>query len=165
MNRYSQERKEAILRKMMPPSNTSVSQLVKETGISDVTLYTWRKQARKEGLVVPGDGKNAEGWSSEDKFAVVLETATLSEAELAEYCRKKGLYAEQITAWKLSCLSANKSQAQQEKQLQEQRRQDQKKIRQLEKELKRKEKALAETAALLVLSKKSRAIWGEPEDD
>lgn len=165
MNRYSQERKDAIIRKMMPPLNTPISQLMKETGISDATLYTWRKQARNEGLVVPGDGKNAEDWSSEDKFAVVLETATLSEAELAEYCRKKGLYAEQIAGWKATCLSANKSKAQQEKQLQEQRRQDQKKIRQLEKELKRKEKALAETAALLVLRKKANAIWGDDQED
>ena len=37
--------------------------------------------------------------------------------------------------------------------------------RQIEKELKRKEKALAETAALLVLSKKCNAIWGETEED
>lgn len=42
---------------------------------------------------MPGDGKNPEAWSSEDKFAVVLETAPLNEAELAEYCRRKGLYA------------------------------------------------------------------------
>ena len=32
-------------------------------------------------------------------------------------------------------------------------------------ELNRKEKALAETAALLVLSKKWEAIWGENEED
>ena len=35
----------------------------------------------------------------------------------------------------------------------------------LEKELQRKEKALAEAAALLVLSKKANAIWGDPEDE
>ena len=35
-----------------------------------------------------------------------------------------------------------------------------KKVRALERELQRKEKALAETAALLTLSKKARAIWG-----
>ena len=35
----------------------------------------------------------------------------------------------------------------------------------LKKELNRKDKALAETAALLVLQKKVRAIWGESEDD
>lgn len=30
---------------MMPPINTPVSQLSKETGISEVCLYNWRKQA------------------------------------------------------------------------------------------------------------------------
>ena len=40
-----------------------------------------------------------------------------------------------------------------------------KKTKQLEKELRRKEKALAETAALLTLSKKASAIWGINEDD
>ena len=37
-------------------------------------------------------------------------------------------------------------------------------MRGLKKELRRKEKALAETAALLVLSKKAAAIWGEDGD-
>ena len=44
-------------------------------GISKVTLYDWRKQARAKGFVVPGDGRNSEHWSAEDKFAVVMETA------------------------------------------------------------------------------------------
>lgn len=37
--------------------------------------------------------------------------------------------------------------------------------REQEKELNRKEKALAESAALLVLSKKARAIWGARKTD
>jgi transposase len=35
----------------------------------------------------------------------------------------------------------------------------------LEKQLLRKDKALAETAALLVLQKKARSIWGAGDDD
>ena len=50
---------------------------------------------------MPGDGKNAEQWSSANKFSVVLETASLNQAELAQYCRSKGLYIEQITAWEV----------------------------------------------------------------
>ncbi len=68
-------------------------QLSQESGISDVTLYNWRKQARVEGIAVPADGKNPEKWSSEDKFAIVLAAASLNEAKLAEYCRQKGLYS------------------------------------------------------------------------
>ena len=115
MKRYSKERKEAIIQKMMPPLNVPISKLKVETGITDATLYTWRKEARKRGVVVPGDGKNAEDWSSEDKFSVVLETATLSEAELAEYCRRKGLFVEQIVRWKASCLKANSGKEQQKR--------------------------------------------------
>ena len=114
---------------------------------------------------MPGDGKNPEGWSSEDKFAVVLETTPLNGAELGEYCRRKGLYPEQIAAWRAACLSANANAAEQAREQRQQSREDSRRIRQLEKELQRKEKALAEAAALLVLRKKAQAIWGDQEDD
>lgn len=114
---------------------------------------------------MPGDGKNPEKWSAQEKFRVVLETASLSEAELAEYCRKKGLYAEQIAAWREACINGNVSAAELEKSVKEQSRQDKKHIKSLERELRQKEKALAETAALLVLRKKANAIWGEGEDE
>jgi hypothetical protein len=47
----------------------------------------------------------------------------------------------------------------------QQTRQAKKRIKELERELKRKDKALAETAALLVLSKKLSAIYGEGADE
>lgn len=161
MTRYSPERKEAVLQKMMPPHNVPIPQLSEDTGISEATLYNWRKQARKEGKPVPADGKNPEHWSSEDKFSIVLETAHLSEAELAEYCRSKGLYKEQISTWRQVCIQANASAAEQTKRTREKAKQDKKTIRNLERELNRKDKALAETAALLVLRKKANAIWGD----
>ena len=86
VKQYSAERKEALLRQMMPPQNRLVSELARESGITEQTLYTWRRQLRSQGMPVPGSGKNAEEWSSEDKFAVVLETAALNATELAEYC-------------------------------------------------------------------------------
>jgi len=66
MKRYSPERKEAVIQKMMPPSNTPISMLIVETEITEATLYNWRKQAKSRGLVVPGDGKSAESCSSSD---------------------------------------------------------------------------------------------------
>ena len=42
---------------------------------------------------------------------------------------------------------------------------DKRRIKKLERELHRKEKALAETAALLTLSKKAEAIWGTQDED
>ena len=149
----------------MPPQNKLVSELARESGITEQTLYTWRRQLRNQGTAVPGSGKNAEEWTSEDKFAVVLETAALNATELAEYCRRKGLFAEQIATWKAACMAANASAPQQARHQQAQSKEDKKRIRELKAELQRKEKALAETAALLVLRKKVQAIWGDNEED
>lgn len=165
MNHYSQARKQSVIAKMMPPHNRRVSDLAEETGISQQTLYNWRRKAKEEGQVVPGDGKNSEQWSSADKFAVVLETAAMNEAELSEYCRSKGLYPDQVAEWKSSCMQANASAQEIAKANRVQAKQDKKRIKKLESELRRKDKALAETAALLVLQKKAQALWGESEDD
>lgn len=169
MARYAKELKESIIQKMMPPNNVPVSQLVRETGISDATLYTWRKKAVSQGVPVPGDGKNPDQWTPENKLAVIIETAALNQAELAAYCRKKGLFAEQIQQWKEAFVDGVSDKADhrpaQRKALAEERKKDKKTIKKLERELKRKDKALAETAALLVLTKKAQEIWGEPEVD
>lgn len=48
----------------------------------------------------------------------MLETSTLSEVEVAEYCREKGIYVEQVKAWKDACLQANGGVAQEAARLQ-----------------------------------------------
>jgi transposase-like protein len=165
MSRYSQELKQAILKRMMPPESRSVAELARETGITETTLYNWRNVARRAGAVMPGGGKQqAEDWDSAAKFAVVLETASLSEEALATYCRSKGLYVEQVRMWRLACEQAN-ARREVEAANQAQRSQaDRRRIKELERELHRKEKALAEAAALLVLAKKYRALPQQDED-
>jgi len=110
---------------------------------------------------MPDHENTPEGWSSRDKFSAVLESAGMNETELAEYCRRKGLYPNQIEAWRKACENANDWSQATEKQLKEGTKHQRKKVRALERELRRKEKALAETAALLVLRKKAEAIWGQ----
>ncbi|MBK1736055.1 hypothetical protein CKO15_12380 [Halorhodospira abdelmalekii] len=68
-----------------------------EEGISAPTIYAWRTEARKKGRLMPDQGTYGyEGWSFRYKFNAVLETATLSEEEIAEYCRRRGLYPEHV---------------------------------------------------------------------
>ena len=78
------------------------------------------------------------GWGEAVSFASIL------------YCRRKGLYPEQIAAWRASCVAANANAAEQAREQSQQFKEDKQRIKQLEKELNRKEKALAEAAALLV---------------
>lgn len=48
MPRYSQERKAAILKKLLPPHNRSVPNVAREEGLCEATLYNWRKQLKKQ---------------------------------------------------------------------------------------------------------------------
>jgi transposase len=164
MPNYSDKLKGSIVQKMMPPQNQSVIELEKETGIAKSTLYQWRRNARAAGKVYSDGKPSKEKWSSRDKFNLVVESMSMSEAELAEYCRSKGLFVEQVEAWKDACMQANGGVAQESNRLQKEVRNKDIENRNLQKELRRKESALAEAAALLVLRKKAEAIWVDNED-
>lgn len=165
MPRYTEEFKAQIVRKMMPPNALTVAEVNRETGISGATLYNWRNDYRKKGNAVPADSSNPESWSGENKLAVIIETAAMNEQELSEYCRRKGLYVEQIARWREAAIAGNDSNERLSKAERQALQKERKKNRRLSSELNRKEKALAETAALLVLKKKAQAIWGEDEDE
>ena len=83
---------------------------------------------------------------------------------MAEYCRSKGLYVEQVNAWRDACIQANGGVAQEATRMHKELRHKDKEMKKIQQELRRKEAALAETAALLVLRKKANAIWGDGED-
>ena len=161
---YSPERKSSVLKRMLPPNNVAIRQLAQEEGISEATLHKWRAEARLKGQLMPDADAGPEGWSSRDKFAAVLETAALNEADLGEYCRKRGLYSAQIAAWRSACEQANDWDRASSVRLGRGTKEEKKRIKDLERDLARKDRALAETAALLVLRKKASAIWGGDED-
>ncbi|MHC8400965.1 IS3 family transposase [Pseudomonas sp. MDT1-17] len=158
---YSPERKAALLKMLLPPLNLTMAEVSRREGVSEMSLSNWRKKVSSEGSAVPEDKPLPENWSAEARFAVVLETAGLSQLELGEYCRRKGLYPEHVSAWRQACITGQQSVQNQQKVDREQSRKDKKRIQQLERELLRKDKALAETAALLVLRKKPQRLLGD----
>ena len=150
---------------MLPPNNIPLGRLGKEEGISVATLSKWRAEARAKGQFLPDAKAGPEGWSSEDKLSAVIETASLNEAELGEYCRRRGIYPEQLTVWREACARANDWERAATSRLARETRDDKKRIQRLERELARKEKALAEAAALMILRKKVDAIWGRKDGE
>jgi hypothetical protein len=134
------------------------------SGITEVTLRTWRNAALIEGSLVRKDSGQSERWSGPEKFRVVLESAPMNEAELSEYCRRIGLLPEQVRLWRVACEQANAPMTSQGV-VKPDSGMARERIKQLERELRRKDAALAETAALLVLRKKAEAIWGKDEDE
>ncbi|USD64080.1 IS3 family transposase [Vibrio sp. SCSIO 43136] len=158
MSRISAERKEAILKKLLPPYSMSVAEVAKEEGISTATLYHWRKQLRRSGAAVPNSNTSSEQWSAQTKLAIVAETYSMTENELSQYCREKGLYPEEVQGWRSECMQGFMSNKEREAEAKKQAKADKLEIKELKKELRHKEKALAETAALLVLKKKAESL-------
>ena len=165
MSRISKERKEAILKKMLAPNCQSISSLAKEEGIKSSTLYYWRQELKKSGAIVSKSNTSAE-WSPQTKLAIVAETYSMTENELSQYCREKGLFPEQIKEWRSECMQGFISKKEREVEAKRKAKADERELKALKKELRRKDKALAETAALLVLRKKLNTFYGiEDEED
>jgi transposase-like protein len=158
---YPTELKDSIVAKMLAPHNVGVPQLVRETGIPRDTLYGWRQRALAQGVAAATAATPLGSWSSEEKFAAVVETASLTELEVGEYCRRKGIYPEQLGTWRETCRQANG--ALPSKAERAERRAEHEELQRLTRELAYKDRALAEAAALLVLQKKVRQIWEESE--
>ena len=85
---YSPERKTAVLKRMLAPNNMTIRRLSEEEGISVATLHKWRAEARGKGQLLPAADVGPDGWTSRDKFAAVLETAAMNEADLAPCVRE-----------------------------------------------------------------------------
>jgi hypothetical protein len=88
----------------------------------------------------------------------------MDESARSAWCREYGVYPQQLQAWRDSATQALAEPAQQHACVQ-QTKEDRRRIKALERELRRKDKALAEAAALLVLSKKVGAIFNKNKSE
>ena len=82
---YPRERKEAVLKKMLPPNNRTIPEISKEEGICEGTLYNWRKAARSQGRLMPDGDSTPTGWCAADKFAAVVDEVNWKKKELILY--------------------------------------------------------------------------------
>jgi len=106
MARYSIQQKEAVINQYIN-SGLSIREFSAIEGISKSTLYAWSlKYNRNKNLPM-----TTSQYSSEQRFAFVLETATLSETELSQFCREKGLFPHQIQSWKKAFIDGNSQSA------------------------------------------------------
>jgi transposase len=88
----------------------------------------------------------------------------MNESAKSGWCREHGVYPTELDKWRASCTTALAA-PEDARASPQVTRADRKRIKELERELLRKDRALAETAALLVLSKKVSAIFNTGEDE
>ena len=163
MARYGKTFKNKAVARVLPPQSEALEVVAREIGIGAGTLERWRGEV----LALPDGERSASASAAAKRFDAVLSTATMDEASKSAWCRANGVYPQQLAQWRQSCTqSLAESETARGRAVQpQQARQDRTRIKELERELHRKERALAECAALLVLSKKVSAIFNKSEDE
>jgi len=144
-----------VVARLLPPESANVGAVAKEIGVSVQTLERWREDAQTR----PARGR---AWSAGARLEAIINTAALDEAGKSAWCREHGIYPAELDKWRLSATTAL-TEPEEARASPQSTRQDKKRIKELERELLRKDRALAETAALLVLSKKVAAIFNKGE--
>jgi transposase len=155
--RYGKAFKENAVARLLPPESASIDVVARELGVRAETLERWRADA----LAKPARQRQ---WTAAARFEAVLLTATMDEAAKNAWCRKHGVYPHELEQWRLTAKEALAEPVEARASPRE-TKQDRRRIKELERELRRKDKALAETAALLVLSKKVAAIFNKDKGE
>ena len=155
MARYGQGFKNKAVARLLPPGNASLEEVAREVGVTVATLERWRSD-------VVSRPERERTWTAAGRFDAVLRTATMDEVSKSAWCRANGMYANELATWRQSATQALVT-PEEARASPQQTKQDRRRIKELERELLRKDRALAETAALLVLSKKVAAIFSKGE--
>lgn len=95
---------------LLPPYCWSHRQIARKLKISASVVSKWRCELVEQGLLPENEkitSVDVEDWTPERRFSVVLETATLSEMEIADYCRRMGLFVEQVKEWRAISIQAH----------------------------------------------------------
>lgn len=148
MARYGEAFRNRVVARLLPPESANVGLVAKEIGVSAQTLERWREDAQSR----PARGR---AWTAGARLEAVITAAAMDEAGKSAWCREHGVYPAELDKWRSSATTAL-AEPEEARASPQATRQDKKRIKELERELLRKNRALAETAALLVLSKKSR---------
>jgi hypothetical protein len=155
--RYGQAFKDKAVARLLPPESAAVETVARELSIAVATLERWRADA----LSRPARER---AWTAAARFEAVLATAGLDEVGKGAWSRAHGVYPQDLEQWRAAATQAL-AEPEEARASPRETKADRRRIKELERELRRKDKALAETAALLVLSKKLEVIFHQDRDE
>lgn len=170
--RHTTEFRDQALSKARQRGSRTLDEVATELNMSVGTLKGWLKNPPKVHgeIVMPSSlpqSLPARQWSAVDRLLALHESHGLSGAALHAWCREKGLFEYQLSAWRDAfCATPDPQSAQSAQERRESKAELktlQGKHEVLQRELRRKERALAEAAALLVLQKKFQALLGDED--
>ena len=158
---YTPSFREQALSKVFNRGTRTVQSIASDLNMSYHTLKNWMRDEKKNPQsMAESSSRRPSDWSTAERLQALLETYSLDEVSRNAWCRERGVYPQQLQAWRLEIEQGEKPSAgaarSELRELKEEKKQ-------LERELKRKENALAEAAALLVLQKKYQALWEDKD--
>ena len=149
--KYSLEFKEKIVQKVL--SGRRVKDLALEIGVCEWSIYDWIKKLRKGTLISNPSGPR--GLVLQEKHKLLLESKIISDVNMGEWLRKKGLHSDHLLKWEEEIADAMNKNSREKIEI----KKLQKEIEVLKNELQRKDRALSEAAVLLTLKKKYSHLW------
>jgi len=160
---YTESFKENAVAKLLMPGSKGLNATSRDLDIPSSTLFGWKKKYGNNSVMKNLKNNSKDKWSLEEKFEIVIKTASMSENEIGEYLRANGLHSNDLESFKNELKSAlpSKGRPKLDPEIIELRKAN----KQLKKDLRRNASALAEQSARIILLKKSHEIWGEPEDE
>jgi transposase len=156
--KYSKDFKQSTIQKILMPGGPTIMEMAVKTGAHPTSIRDWMKIYGKSPAM-----KKITDWTPEEKLIAIAKTLSMSENELGEFLRANGLHTSDIDQWKQDIYSSLKAPGR--PRIDPEIVQLRNKEKELSKDLRRKDRALAEMSARVILLKKSRAIFGELEDD
>ena len=155
--RYGQRFKERAVARLLPPESGALEVVARDVGIGAWTLARWREEMQSRVSLV-------RAWTADARLDAVITTAAMDAVGKSAWCREHGVFTTELDRWRTAAIAALEG-AVRTRTATPSSRQDHLRIKELERNLLRKDRALAETAALLVLSKKVAAIFHKGEDE
>ena len=157
MVRYGQPFKERPVARLLSPENGALEVVAREVGTGAGTLVRWREQTESKVSLV-------RTWTGDMRLDAAITSAAMDEMSKGAWCREHGVFRTDLDKWRAAATSpldgsvgvrANAPSS----------RHYRLRIKELERNPLDNDRALAETPALLVLSKKVAAIFHKGEDE
>jgi len=165
--RFTQSFKiQAVEKALNRQDNTTLKEVADSLGVGLSSLTRWTRQPKNQELESISRNevgsmkkeKRPQDWTLEERLNMIISCGALDDQALSEYCREQGIYPHHLAQWKLDFTNDRQSGKPVPRSEVKTLKYENKVLK---KELNRKDKALAGTAALLVLQKKSQRDLGK----
>ena len=99
---------QAIEKALNRQEGMSIKDVAENLGIGHSTLQKWIRQAKEQQLNQPLDGgvstmakeKRPRDWGAEERLNMVIACGSLSDEDISQLCREKGIYPHHINQWR-----------------------------------------------------------------